>query len=293
MGTEMRDAFILIPPDSPWWSLSVGFQNSIPYLGPDSLSYIRSVARHHPSGEMQSLAYSVWLSVLQARLSVLQARRDPEILGEVYAEAMRRLGDSGHSRRLRGFNPDTDAYMRELASEVERELTRFLAFYPEIRESWKKTCDIPHTDHPMPAFHLPSVEDFDHVLTQDSLAGRTWLIAVIDADGGGLSQQFGFYNLLHRKFASKGLRLVFLFHRSQPHSPNWDALKTRGIRLPGFVSSFDDAVFERRIFRNPPLSMYNSFLVDESATIIASGERMRFPEFQYLTLGKLFGEMED
>lgn len=179
--------------------------------------------------------------------------------------------------------------MQKLADRVEFELAAFRIAYPDVREKWQKDFETPHRKYPVGSFTLHSIEDSSSVLTQDSLAGQFYLLAVVYAIKD--EQQFGFYQLLHNRFARKGLRFVFLLYRNEEFTATWEELRSAGFRLPGFVASTDQAEFEKKLFPSPGDYIGNIYLVDSNGIVVQSNMSTRFPEFLYWTLERVFDDL--
>jgi hypothetical protein len=189
---------------------------------------------------------------------------------------------------LNSFIPEPTPYMEKLAAGIATDLFGFSFGFPEVKDSWKEVIEGGHRNFPINSFSLPYIEDSTVVLTQDSLAGRPYLLAVVYADTG--EQQYGYYQLLYKKYAEHGLRFVFLLYHDDEYTATWQEVKAVGFSLPGFVAKLESAQFERRLFATPRHHIGNIYLVDSEGMVIASGMHTRPLEFLYWTLDHVFDD---
>lgn len=211
------------------------------------------------------------------------ARDETAVPGETAAPP------AGDSDFLDRFVSVPSPRLKTLSEELARDLSMFSFAFPEVRESWQKSMEGGHRDFPIGDFTLPYIEDSTVVLTQDSLAGRPYLLTRIYADTD--EQQFAYYRLLHEKYGAHGLRFVFLFQRDERFTATWEEMKASGFGFPGFVARLEDARFEKqRLFKPSEVPGFNEFLVNGEGMVIASGPQTRPLEFLYWTLEHRFGE---
>ncbi len=212
---------------------------------------------------------------------------EPAAQGDASTHDEALSGEAHRNAFLDSFVQEAAPRLEKLATELSQDLFLFSFGFPEVHDKWEKYIEEGHNDFPIGAFTLRHIEDSTVVLTQDSLAGATYLIVRVFANVD--EQQFAYYHLLHNKFAGNGLHFVFLFHQDEDNTATWKELQAAELSLPGFVARLDEAKFENRgLFREPQLYGYNEYLVDSEGMVIASGTQTRSIEFLYWTLQHVF-----
>jgi hypothetical protein len=282
---EQRDIvkkiFSHIPPASPWWGFSLDFLESVKYLRPDSLSYLRDVARNHPSRETRLLAYRIYLGELQ------EGGADSTLRHTVFREAEALAKGTDHERHVQKHNPSGAEWMQWLIEDKKRFLQECELY--GRREAWSERGEQWAEGKRLPAFSLASLEDSTAVLSNNDLEGKPCLLALVSSTS--LEYWLPVLILAQRQYASAGLQIVILFDE-EPGAPTFPEYRARGVTFPGFVTDWKRTNSFRGFLTGPKLHSDKMLLVDTNGVIRYSGDHMAEEAFVMYSLEAMLGGVD-